>query len=219
MVSIRPVAALLLLLCGSAQAEEQTKLYDTGPAVISGYVRFVNAAPAGVTVTAGGTGSLALDPGAIGRFQAVPAGRELTAAIAAGSATGTIAVTLQADEFVTIAVLDGATALVLRDRPQDFNALKADIAFLNADPGCTGAVMKAGAKKTVVFSDIAPGAIARRSVNPVAAVIEAACGDQAVPGSLDLGTLGAGGRYSIIVVPGAGGTHRLIGGLDERAKY
>ncbi|RJF87937.1 cell division protein FtsQ [Oleomonas cavernae] len=209
----------LFALGGLAAAEEQTKLYDTGPDVISGYVRFVNAARADVAITAGGSGALALGTGMIGRFQAVPARQELTATLAVAGKTAEVSVTLLPDEFVTIAVLDDAASLVLRDQPQDFNALKADIAFLNADPGCAGGVMRAGAKKTVVFSAVAPGQLARRSVNPVAALIEAGCGEAAAGGVLDLGLLEAGKRYSVVVVPDGAGGHVLIGGQDERARY
>lgn len=212
----------LFAVSGLAAAEEETKLYDTGPSVISGYVRFVNAAQADVTITAGSGGTLALEtgmPGRIGRFQAVPARLELTATLAVAGKTAEVSVTLLPDEFVTIAVLDGAASLVLRDQPQDFNALKADIAFLNADPGCAGGVMRAGAKKTVVFSEIPPGQLARRSVNPVAALIEAGCSEAAIAGTLDLGLLEAGKRYSVVVIPDGAGGHALIGGQDERARY
>ena len=207
---------------GLAVAEEETKLYDTGPAVVSGYVRFVNAAQADVAITAGSSGALALGtgmPGRIGRFQAVPARQELTATLAVAGKTAAVSVTLLPDEFITIAILDDAASLVLRDQPQDFNALKADIAFFNADPGCTGGVMRAGAKKTVVFSAVAPGQLARRSVNPVAALVEAGCDEAAVAGTLDLGLLEAGQRYSVVVIPDGAGGHTLIGGQDERARY
>ncbi|MCF4164835.1 alginate O-acetyltransferase AlgF [Zavarzinia compransoris] len=215
------LAALALagFVAGTAFAEVQ--LYDTGPDVVSGYVRFLNAASGDVAVSAGGAGLAlpATDEGRIGRFQAVPAESEQSADVAVADAKGSVTIEAAPEEFITIAVLDGGKTLVIRDTPQDFNALKADITFLNADPACAGAVMRAGAKKTVVFKDVAPGAMARRQVNPVAAVIEAACGETPVEGVVDLGTLAAGGRYSIVVIPDRAGGHRLIGGRDERAKY
>lgn len=218
---IAGLAALALagFVAGTAAAEIQ--LYETGPDVVSGYVRFLNAASGDVEISAGGA-SLALpatDEGRIGRFQAVPADSEQSAALTVGDAKDAVTIKAAPEEFITIAILDGAATLILRDTPTDFNALKADITFLNADPACAGAVMRAGAKKTVVFKDIAPGAMARRQVNPVAAVIEASCGETSVQGVVDLGTLAAGGRYSIVVLPDGAGGHRLIGGKDERAKY
>lgn len=221
MVSRFPILVAALVGLGGAAFAADIQLYETGPDVISGYVRFVNATGMAVEVAAGGaTLALGTDDGArIGRFQAVPAGREQSATLHVGDDRKPVTITAQPDEFITIAVLDGAEALVIRDIPQDFNALKADIAFLNADPACAAGEMRAGARKTVVFKDVAPGAMARRLVNPVAAVIEASCGEVPVSGVVDLGTLAAGGRYSILVLPDGQGGHRLIGGADARAKY
>ncbi len=216
------VLAAGLVASASAPALQETKLYDTGPDVISGYVRFVNAAAGMVAVSTSGGGKLELgvaDAERIGRFQAVPARQKLSAQVRAGDKSGEVEITVDPDEFVTLAVLADATTLALRDKPQDFNALKADIAFYNADPDCAGGLMKAGQKKAVVFSGIAPGALARRSVNPVQAVIEAACGETSAGAPVDLGTLNAGGRYSLIVIPDGAGGHRLIGSEDQRAKY
>lgn len=221
---VRRLAATALVLLaglGSARAAEETKLYNTGPSVVSGYVRFLNAGGAEVSVKAGDS-TLALgveDAARIGQFQAVPARQDLTATVTAGDKSSTVTVSVQPDEFVTIAVQPDATTLLLRDQPQDFNALKADIGFFNADPACATATMRAGAKKTEVFTGITPGQLARRSVNPIAAVVEASCGETPVAGTIDLGTLAAGGRYSVVVIPDGAGGQRLIGGQDLRAKY
>jgi hypothetical protein len=220
--SLTALLVASLIAAGPAAALQETKLYNTGPDQISGYVRFVNAASGPVSISTGGTGKLELgmaDGERIGRFQAVPARQKLAAQVRAGDRSGEVEITVDPDEFVTLAVFPDATTLALRDKPQDFNALKADIAFFNADPGCAGGVMRAGQKKAVVFSGIAPGALARRSVNPVKAVIEAACGETSAGTPVDLGTLNAGGRYSLIVIPDGAGGHRLIGTEDQRAKY
>lgn len=216
-----PGAVLALLAAGGPAAAEEGRLYDTGPSVISGYVRFVNGGTDPVAISAGAdTVTLGTADGErIGRFQAVPARQALTAGIRMGDREAAVTVTVLPDEFVTIAALDGAATLLLRDQPGDFNALKATIGFFNADPACADGAMIAGAKKTVVFSAVVPGGVARRSVNPVAATVEARCGEAAAGSPLELGQLGAGGRYSVIVIPAAAGGHRLIGGLDERARY
>jgi hypothetical protein len=211
-----------LVSAGAASAVQETKLYETGPSTISGYVRFVNAASGPVSVTTGGNRALVLDAAdgqRIGRFQAVPARQRLAAQVRSGDKTTRVELTVEPDEFVTVAILADASTLPVRDKPQDFNALKADIAFYNADPACTQGVLKAGAKKTVVFSGVAPGGIARRSVNPVMAVLEAACGDAPAGAPVDLGALQAGGRYSVLLIPDGSGGNRLIGAADEKAKY
>lgn len=207
---------------GAALAIQETKLYDTGPATISGYVRFVNAASGPVSITTGGTRALVLETGdaqRIGRFQAVPARQKLAAQVRSGDNTGKVELTVEPEEFVTIAILADASALAVRDKPQEFNALKADIAFYNADPACTQGMLKAGAKKTLVFSGLAPGNVMRRSVNPVVAVLEGACGDAPAGAPVDLGTLQPGGRYSLVLMPDGSGGHRLIGAADQKAKY
>ncbi|MCW0180904.1 hypothetical protein [Zavarzinia sp.] len=204
-----------------AASGEEIRLYSTGPGVVSGYVRFLDAAAGPVSMsTAAGSQTLGgADGTLIGRFQAVPAGTPQRATLTASGGGSVVELTVAADEFVTIAILADGQSLLIRDTPRDFNALKADIAFLNADPACMGARMRAGAKKTVVFDRVAPGGIARRLVNPAVAVVEAACGEVDVPGTLDLGTLEPGGRYSVVIVPDGSGGRRLIGGRDERTSY
>ncbi|TDP44904.1 alginate O-acetyltransferase AlgF [Zavarzinia compransoris] len=201
-----------------ATAAAEAMLYETGPGVPSGYVRFLNASAAPVAIRAGGA-AIELGAGSFSRYQAIPSGAEQRAKAGVGGTAQEVRVTAATDEFVTVAIVAGAAPLLIRDLPQDFNALKADIAFLNADPACADAAMRAGARKTVVFERIAPGAMARRLVNPVEAVIEAACGTDPVTGSVDLGMLAARGRYSIAVIPDGAGGHRLVGGRDEQAKY
>ena len=216
------VLASYLMLMGDALAIQETKLYNTGPSTVSGYVRFINAAFNSVFISTGGIGALELasaDDQQIGRFQAVPARQKLTAQVRSNDKTSKVQLTVDPDEFVTIAILTDGSTLPIRDKPEDFSALKADIAFYNAAPGCARGVLKAGTKKTVVFSGVMPGKLARRSVNPVVAVLEAACGDTPAGASVNLGTLKAGGRYSAILVPDAEGRYRLIGAEDQRAKY
>lgn len=216
----RLALALLALACARPAVAAEIMLYETGPGVASGYVRFLDAAAGPITIaTKGASLTLGGDDGVlISRFQAVPAGSAQRAQVTAPGGSAPVEVTLTADEFVTIAVLGDGKSLLIRDTPQEFNALKADIAFLNADPGCASGTLRAGAKKVTVFDKMAPGAIARRLVNPAAAVVEVACDGQTVD-SLDLGTLEAGGRYSIVVLPDGKGGRRLIGGRDERASY
>lgn len=212
---------LALLAGGQPAAAAEGKLYETGPSVVSGYVRFVNAGTVAATIAAGaGTAVLGtVDGERIGTFQAVPARQPLTATIGMAGQDGVVTVTVQPDEFVTIATLDGAATLVLRDLPADFNALKATIGFFNADPACAEGALVAGAGQTVVFKDIAPGDVARRSVNPVTATVAARCGAAVAGAPLALGQLSAGGRYSLIIIPAGAGGHRLVGGLDARARY
>jgi hypothetical protein len=67
-----------------------------------------------------------------------------------------------------------------------------------------------------VIPDVAPGAVARRLVNPVNAALGVACGDPAQAAAAKLGQLNAGDRYSIFVVASKSGRD-VIAGRDEQA--
>jgi len=63
--------------------------------------------------------------------------------------------------------------------PSDFNALKSSLALFNLDPACAKADLLAGDNHLAVVSDVAPGALGRRLVNPVDVALSVSCGDPA----------------------------------------
>jgi alginate O-acetyltransferase complex protein AlgF len=228
--SLRGICGLFALLTsvsvghsGVAVAAEG-RLYPSGPPNGVAYLRFVNLMPREVTIVSPAAKIVVPADGAhrVGEFDPVTPGVALTGSAQLGEATKPVNVTLAANEFVTVVVTaDGADGIALtlfRETPSDFNALKSALALFNIDKSCEKAQLVAGDNHQPVISDVAPGAIGRRLVNPVDAALGVACGDpaQAVPAKL--GQLNAGDRYSIFVAVGGSG-REIVAQRDEQAPF
>jgi hypothetical protein len=221
--SLRLAGGLALAACAAnAATAADGRLYPSGPPGGVAYLRFVNLAPHEVTITSPAA-KIAIPADAahrIGQFDPVPPNTALTGSAQFGESTKPINVTLAPNEFATVAVVgdgpDGIAVSVFRETPSDFNALKASLGLFNADKACAKAELVAGDAHQSVIPDVAPGAVARRLVNPVNAELGAACGDPAQAAAAKLGQLNAGDRYSIFVVAGKAG-HEVIAGRDEQA--
>jgi len=216
-------AALVALHCGSGIAAEG-RLYPSGPPNGVAYLRFVNLAPHEVTIVSPAA-KIAIptdDAHRVGEFDPVTPGVALTGSAQLGEATKPINVTLVPNEFVTVAVVadgaDGIAVSVFRETPSDFNALKSSLALFNADKNCPQAQLVAGDNHQPVVTDVAPGAIGRRLVNPVNAELGAACGDPAQAVPTKLGQLNAGDRYSIFLIAGGSG-REIVAQRDEQAPF
>ena len=216
------IAAIAAAQPGHASAAEG-RLYPSGPPNGVAYLRFVNLAPGEVTIVSPAAKIVipADDAHRVGEFDPVTPGAALTGSAQLGEATKPINVTLAANEFVTVAVTadgGGITLSVFRETPSDFNALKSSLALFNADKNCAKAQLVAGENHQPVISDIVPGALGRRLVNPVDVALGVACGDpgQTVPAKL--GQLNAGDRYSIFVVAGKSGA-QVVAQRDEQAPF
>jgi alginate O-acetyltransferase complex protein AlgF len=101
--------------------------------------------------------------------------------------------------------------------PRTFDPLRASLAFYNADARCTAGVQASSPATRPIFENQAALAHARRAVNPVKLVVQATCNGRPVDGTVDLGSLQAGQRYSVFLVP-AGKGSRLIGLQDRIAR-
>jgi alginate O-acetyltransferase complex protein AlgF len=214
--------AALAVVAGAALAADG-RLYPSGPPNGVAYLRFVNLAPAEATIVspAAKIAIPADDAHRIREFDPVTPGVSLTGSAQLGEATKPINVTLQPNEFVTIAVTGSADALsvtMLRETPSDFNALKSSLGLFNLDQSCASAQLLAGDQHLAVVADVAPGTVGRRLVNPVDVALAVSCGDpaQAVPAKL--GGLVAGDRYSVFVV-GSGSGRQVVAQRDEQAPF
>jgi hypothetical protein len=221
--SLRLTGALALAACAvNAAMAADGRLYPSGPPGGVAYLRFVNLAPHEVTITSPAAKITIPTDAArrIGQFDPVPPNTALTGSAQFGESTQRINVTLAPNEFATVAVVgegaDGIAVSVFRETPSDFNALKSSLGLFNADKACAKAALVAGDAHQSVIPDVAPGAVARRLVNPVNAELGAACGDPAQAAAAKLGQLNAGDRYSIFVVAGKSGQD-VIAGRDEQA--
>lgn len=192
-------------------------LYPSGPAQDSSFVRFVDGGSQAVNVSASGSKArLTLDAARpTTEFYPIAAGKPIAGTLASANAHQAVSATVQPGEFVSIVALDGADksgglrAVTVREKPDDFNALKASIAFYNLDPECATPALKVPGHDIVLLDGVAVGQSKRRQVNPVAVSVQLSCGDQPVGQPLSLGTLVAGQRYTVFLVP-AGTRSRIF---------
>ena len=215
------LVAALIVPAGRANAAAG-RLYPSGPPNVVAYLRFVNLTPREVTITSPAA-KIAIPADAakrVGVFDPVPPNTALTGTAELGGKTQPINVTLAPNEFATVAVVsdgaDGIAVDVFRETPSDFNALKSSLGLFNADKACAKAQLVAGDNHQSVIPDVAPGAVARRLVNPVNAELGVACGEPAQALPAKLGQLNAGDRYSIFVLAG-GACNEVVAQRDEQA--
>jgi hypothetical protein len=214
---IRPLAAFLALpaLALSGLASAEIALYPSGPAEDSAFIRFINAAAAPLQVTAqDGQAPLQLDAAKpVSAFFPVQASNPVTGTLASGAQKLPLSLTVEPGEFATVvAVADGAKGIrqvAVREQPDDFNGLKASLAFFNLDASCADASLRPAGRAADLFKAVPEGSLQRRSINPVSLSVQLVCSNANVGSPLELGELKAGERYSVLLVPSATGPHLL----------
>lgn len=215
------VAAGAVAAGSGAAIAADGRLYPSGPPNGVAYLRFANLTAQEATVVSPAT-KVVIPVDAdhrIREFDPVPPNVKLTGSVEFGGAAKPIDLTLKPNEFVTVAIsggADGLTLTIFREVPSDFNALKSSLGLFNLDKNCAAAELVAGDNHQEVVTGVAPGAIGRRTVNPVKVALAAACGDpaQTVPAKLDM--LVAGDRYSIFVLASTSG-RQVVAQRDEQA--
>jgi hypothetical protein len=205
-----------------------TKLYDTGPAQDLALVRFVNASAQPLTVQSGSNSggakaSIVVAPAApVTDYQPARSDAPVTGQWQSGSRTLPISLRVKAGGSASaVAWTDGSGNLAgtsFTEEPPAFDPLRASLAFYNADARCTAASLVSSPAKVAIFEKQAASASARRAINPVRLVVEASCNGQPVEGTVDLGSLQAGQRYSVFLVPAGRNASRLIGLQDRIAR-
>jgi len=103
------------------------------------------------------------------------------------------------------------------ESPDDFNALKASVAFYNVDAQCASAALLAAGRNVVLLDGVPEGQAKRRQINPVPLSVQLSCGGKVVGQPLDLGPLEAGQRYTVFLVP-AGKSSRIFKATDTVAR-
>jgi len=223
LIRLLGLCSLVALCAVPAALAADGRLYPSGPPNGVAYLRFVNLAPAEVTIVSPAA-KITIptdDAHRIGEFDPVTPGAALTGSAQIGEASKPINVTLKPNEFVTVAVTGSADALtvtVLRETPSDFNALKSSLGLFNLDQSCASAQLVAGDQHVAVVADVAPDAVGRRLVNPVDVALAVSCGDPAQTAPVKLGGLVAGDRYSVFVVAG-GSSRQTVAQRDEQAPF
>lgn len=206
--------SLLLAMCSVAAALGgnlahgiEIKLYPTGPAEDSAFVRFVDGGGSGLRVTAPGSQS-ALELGASSRSSAyMPVAGKTTiqGELAHGQDKRAVSVDIKPGEFVTVLGLktdEGLQVHTLHEEADDFTAVRASIAFYDLNESCRDAGVQVAGRSVPLFENVEAGKWVRRQVNPVPLSVQLMCDGQPVGRPLDLGTLGAGERHSLFLAPG-----------------
>ncbi|QGZ59280.1 cell division protein FtsQ [Paraburkholderia acidiphila] len=184
-------------------------LYPTGPADDASFVRFVDGGSHPVDVSSAGSNArLTLDAARpASHFFPIAAGKPVAGTLTAGGAREDVSATVQPGEFVSIVALDAAQkgarsqVVTVREKPDDFNALKASVGFYNLDARCAAPTLRVPGRDIVLLDGVAAGQGKRRQVNPVALSVQLSCAGQPVGQPLSLGTLVAGQRYTVFLVP------------------
>lgn len=197
-----------LSIFASAAVCAEPQLYETGPSEESSYVRFVNATGRAITIMSA-TGSAKVELNTrekerASRFFPVKSGTKLAATIQSNAYKIPVNVVGKPWEYITIAILpNGATQVttrLIRETPEDFNAMRSSLALFNLDTKCSGALMQGGPKQATILDNVKPFSVQRRLVNPVRLNAAIACGGSGGDTAIDLSQLQAGERYSIFLL-------------------
>jgi hypothetical protein len=204
-----------LMLSLHAQAAD-IALYPTGPDQDSAFLRVINAADRPLQLLAEGSRtSLKLEgPNAVSDYLPVPANQPIKGTLELNGKSQPLDIQVAAGEFASVIALpdsaQGIRQVVIREQPDDFNSLRASLAFISADPGCPQAGLRAAGKNADLFKEVADGSVQRRAINPVSLSVQLVCAQTNVGAPLDLGRLKAGERYSVVLLPGANGPYLLL---------
>ncbi|MDQ2140379.1 alginate O-acetyltransferase AlgF [Alcaligenaceae bacterium B3P038] len=209
-------AGVALVLVGAAAHAAETQLYDTGPSEDASFVRFVNGTTQPVALAANGKQATvtldAVKPAT--DYIPVKANSAISGTLTQSSSpAANVSLKVAPGAFSTVIALNQAGALstlIVSETPDDFNSMKASLAFYAADSTCTNAGLNAAGRDVAIFSQVEQGSLKRRSINPVKLAVQLICGGQPRGLALDLGELEAGQRYSVFAVPAAEGSRLLL---------
>lgn len=211
---------------GAGQGSGQGQVYDPQPPAGSAYMRFVNALDAELTLRPGFLPQRRLGTSPEQRVTAYlvverVADRPLLLEAQAPSLTGRATLRAAPGSYVTVILhraLDGGIAASPVVDQAEFNRARARLSFYNATADCADARLSLAPDGTVIFQEVAPGAVKTRSVNPVSAELRGECGGQAAaPFALE--GLEPGGTYSIWLMRPAGTTPIAFLGRDVTAPW
>jgi hypothetical protein len=201
------LTGLALLPAAPAQAQAPM-LYEQRLPDDTAFIRFINALPGEVGIKADFAPAFTQGAGdgeRVGPY--VPAekvtGRDVVVELTQGGETVKSNVTFKTG-YNTLILARHDGKLVATNLPDslEFNQLRARLAFYNLVPGCGEGALTLQGSSQAVFTGVAPNTTKSRSVNPTAASVRASCGGK--PAAVqDLGTLEAGGQYSVwLLAPG-----------------
>lgn len=215
----RCLVAAVTFLTGLNVTAADIPLYPTGPAEDAAFIRFVNGSTDELRVVSQKSQPpLKLAPASpVSSFFAVSSKKAVQGTLTSGKTDLALSVQVKPGEFVTVVVLSdnkGIRQVTVHDNPDDFNGLKASLAFFNLDSSCVDAALRPAGRTADLFKGVAQGSLQRRSINPVKLAVQLVCANANVGPVLDLGELKAGERYSVLLLPGKTGP-RLLSVMDH----
>jgi len=184
-------------------------LYPTGPSQDSAFVRFINGTDINLSVAAGETKAKislnANEPAS--KYYPVASKVKITGEFSNGKVSSPISLNVKPSEFATVVALANGSNLkqvIIKEQPDDFNALKSSLALYNlSSAGCTSAGLLVVDRSVSLFEKVQSGTLQRRLINPINLSVQLTCNAKPIGKALDLGLLQAGQRYSIFAVPTA----------------
>ena len=202
----------------SALVNAEVALYPTGPSEDAAFIRFVNASSAPLDVIAqAGQPPMRLEAAKpVSLFFPVQSSSPVKGTLVSGAQKLAMDMKIEPGEFATVVALpdgNGIKQVAVREQPDDFNGLKASLAFFNVDAACADASLRPAGRTADLFKAVPVDSVQRRSINPVSLSVELVCSNANVGAPLDLGELKAGERYSVLLVPSATGP-RLLNATD-----
>ena len=202
----------------SALVNAEVALYPTGPSEDAAFIRFVNASSAPLDVIAqAGQPPMRLEAAKpVSLFFPVQSSSPVKGTLVSGTQKLAMDMKIEPGEFATVVALpdgNGIKQVAVREQPDDFNGLKASLAFFNVDAACADASLRPAGRTADLFKGVPVDSVQRRSINPVSLSVQLVCANANVGAPLDLGELKAGERYSVLLVPSATGP-RLLNATD-----
>lgn len=206
----RALSALLLsCLCLSAAANPDGLLYDPEPPPDSAYVRVLLVKGTGaVDVLVDGKARLRkLPAGTASDYMVLGAGKHTITLqpLAKGAPAFSGALEVIRGRAFTLAFGVAAAPVVFEDKA-NANKLKAVLAVYHLGGGADKLDVLTADGATKVFTDLAPGASAALSVNPITiGLVAAKAGAKAAQAKASV-AMSRGGTYSLLLLPGPNGT-------------
>lgn len=219
MIRVFPVMAAIAALGSSATlVAAEFALYPTGPSADSAFIRFVNAGSEPLDVAAQADQKpLRLETAQpVSLFFPVQTKTAVKGTLVSGQHKAALEQKVEPGEFATVFALpegDGIKVVTVSEQPDDFNGLKASLAFINVDASCADASLRPAGRTADLFKAVPVDSLQRRSINPVSLSLQLVCANANVGEALDLGELKAGERYSVMLLPSATGP-RLLNATD-----
>ena len=187
---MRALFSLLALLPVTLLQAAEIPLYPTGPSEDSAFLRFFNAGQTALELSAANGASLRLEGDVrASDFLTVPAGKPIKGTLKQANQAQQLDISVAPGEFATVVGItsqQGLELVTVREEPDDFNALKASLAFYSLDASCTNAGLQAAGRNIDIFKDVAHGALQRRSINPLSLSVQLRCAGASVGEPLEV---------------------------------